>query len=97
MERAIYGALCGNAQAALLCCNSWEDCLWAFCNAAAQSIYGEFSLTKKPDRNNDKESRLGKIFTELEASDKEVSSNFISDYCNILIGLNQFENRFGLL
>nr|CAB3264502.1 nuclear pore complex protein Nup107-like [Phallusia mammillata] len=29
IERAIYGALCGNLKAMLDVCTSWEDCLWA--------------------------------------------------------------------
>uniref|UniRef100_A0A915KZP9 Nuclear pore complex protein n=1 Tax=Romanomermis culicivorax TaxID=13658 RepID=A0A915KZP9_ROMCU len=101
LERAIYGSLCGNLNASLLCCKSWMDFLWAYCNSEAEKIF-DHCLAKIPESvNGDKMDDdlivvdcLQYIFKSLESSDYETIRYENMDLFHIVqkfLSLNQPE------
>ncbi|KAL9652522.1 hypothetical protein ABK040_000093 [Willaertia magna] len=54
-EKSIYGTICGDLDSMLICCETWEDYLWAYCKASLEYRLNETLSKYVPNDTEDKQ------------------------------------------
>ncbi|KAG5440808.1 hypothetical protein PCK2_000107 [Pneumocystis canis] len=103
-ERALYGALCGDFQSVLHVCETWEDYLWAYCNAICEyQITTNLKQLKKIDPSQDivipsiESISLSSVLESLVHSDNELLRTVDIVYSEALMNDDIFSSFTGEL